>query len=130
MLLMHCQDVFSYSYSKIERDTISSAFDALQTRQVLDAISNKCGNNEYIALAPRSELDAMIKNKLHINLEVLEQMANKREVYQLALSYELRDIECKNIDVAEYLSALYDDYDLALFSLGLYEPISTQLASQ
>lgn len=130
IVLLHCQNALGNAYSKIERDTITSAFDVLQIRQVLHAISQMCGNEEYIAFAPRDELDVMIKKKLHINLVTLEQMTKKREAYQLALNYELRGIECKNINVEEYLSALYDDYDLALFSLGLYEPISTQLASQ
>jgi len=67
VLMLHFQISYSASFTKIERDTIHSAFEALKTLQVLYVISKKCNNYEYIELAPKNELDSIVRRKLHIN---------------------------------------------------------------
>jgi len=126
--MLHFKISYSASFTSIERDTIHSAFEALKTLQVLYVISKRCNNYEYIELAPKNELDSIVRRKLHINLAKLELMAKGKKNYLLSFENELEGIECSNIDVENFLSVLYDDYDLAKFSLGLYEPISNGVA--
>jgi hypothetical protein len=130
LLILHSEISYCASYTKTERDTINSAFEALKALQVLYVISKRCNNSEYIGLAPKNELDSVVKNKLHIDLSTLESMAKGKKNYMLSFDYQLEGVECKKIDVEVYLSALYDEYDLAKFSLDLYEPISYGLTMQ
>ncbi len=130
VLMLHFKISYSASFTKIERDTIHSAFEALKTLQVLYVISKRCNNYEYIELAPKNELDAIVRRKLHISLAKLELMAKGKKNYMLSFDNQLEGVECSNIDIDNFLSVLYDDYDIAQFSLDLYEPITNELAIQ
>lgn len=127
LLALNSVQGFSANFNKIERDTINSAFETLQTLQVLYFISDMCDKREYRDLAPRNELNAMVQSKLHIGLEKFERIANDSESYIMSMEYQKEGITCDAINVDEYLSILYDDYDVLLFSLDLYEPISSPL---
>jgi len=130
VLMLHIKISYSTPFTTIERDTIHSAFEALKTLQVLYVISKRCNNYEYIELAPKNELDSIVRKKLHISLATLEQMAKGKKNYMLSFDNQLEGVECSNIDIENFLSVLYDDYDLAKFSLGLYEPIPNGLVIQ
>ncbi|TLU64695.1 hypothetical protein FE810_11475 [Thalassotalea litorea] len=114
----------SAPYDAIERNAISSAFDALQAFQVLTYVAKQCRQEGEVEYAPKTDLDSLIHNKLHINLDELERLALTREAYLQSYQYQISDIECSLIRVAEY----YDDYDMAKFNFELYQPISRPLA--
>jgi hypothetical protein len=123
VLILQCKISYGASFTTTERDTIHSAFEALKTLQVLSIISKRCNNYQYIELTSKNELDSIVRKKLHISLTKLELLSKKKRNYMLSLDNQLEGVECKNIDIENFLSVLYDDYDLAKFSLNLYEPI-------
>lgn len=130
LLTLNCNYGYSTNYTSIERNTIDSAYEALQTLQVLYFISDMCDKPKYIDIAPKTELDTLVQNKLHVSLAKLEAMAMKDETYMAAMEYQKDGITCNSINVDDYLSELYNDYDLLLFSVGLYEPISKPLSNR
>lgn len=129
--LFLCVCVNSHAeYSKIEQNTINAGFTSLQWIQFLHAISKKCGDYEYAELAPRTELESLVTTKLKISMEKLEILAEENETFIRTLFNEINNVECNKIDVNEYLSDIYDKYDVAKFNLELYEPISFPLLTE
>ena len=89
-----------------------------------------CGNYEYSDLAPRDEFNLLVEEKLKLNLEKLELMAEEKVSYVSSIRYQLDGVSCEQADVDEHLSDLYDDYDIEKFNLEMFEPISTPLITQ
>ena len=114
-------------YSNIEQKTLKAAFKTLQWFQLLYAVSNKCNNFEYAALAPRTELASLVKSKLKVELEKIEVLAEENEHFISALYTQINQVDCKQIDIDGYLSHVYDQYDVEKFSFELFEPLSSPL---
>jgi len=110
-----------------EKNTINAAFKALQWFQLLYAVSKKCNNFEYIELAPREELEKLIAEKLQVNLEKIEVLAEENTDYMTSLYQEINSIQCNKVDLDGYLSFVYDKYDVEKFSFELFEPLATPM---
>ena len=88
LLILNCKYGYSTTYTMTERNTIESAYEALQTLQVLYFISDMCDKREYIDIAPKTELDTLLQSKLHISLAKFEAMASENETYMMAMEYQ------------------------------------------
>lgn len=117
-------------YSRIEQNTIKSGFTSLQWIQFLHAISKKCNDYEYAELSPRAELEELVASRLLISLEKLEILAEEDEGFITGLFKAINNVECNKINVNQYLSDIYDKYDVAKFDLELYDPISYPLMTE
>ena len=129
-VLLFSQVSFASGYTKFERKTIDTAFTALEKLQLLHIVSKLCDNYEYSDLAPREEFDSLVNKKLKLNLEKFELMAEEKEFYVASMRYHLEGFSCDKIDVEEYLSDLYDDYDIEKFNLELFDPITIPLVTK
>lgn len=110
-----------------EQNTVNAAFKALQWFQLLYAVSKKCNHFEYTVLAPREELETLITEKLKVNIEKIEVLAEENTDYMTSLYREINSIQCDKIDLDGYLSFVYDKYDVERFSFELFEPLATPM---
>lgn len=129
-LLLCCQFSAYAEYSPKDQRTIRAGFDSLQWLQYLHTISKKCSDLEYAELAPRADLEELITTRLKVSLEKLEILAEENETFMETLFNEINKVDCSRIDVNQYLSDIYDKYDVAIFNLSLYEPIAYPLMTE
>ncbi|WP_448556682.1 hypothetical protein [Thalassotalea montiporae] len=117
-------------FLNIEQRTVKAGVESLQWLQFLHAVSKQCDYYEYAELAPREELSILVKAKLKITLEKLEVWIEENEALNGALYEQLNKVNCEQIEITDFLSNIYDAYDIAKFNLELYEPITQPLLTQ